>query len=203
VHQQRPLKVDSTRLPSRQGTTGSICAFPPKIEVDATPSAPRVDLVDRLTSRSRWPKGRILRSDSGQNHRLAERRAMAAKRLICITACRVRGERSACAPRLYCRDPFIEAVGLSGQARLAARAAHRATRECRRSTETSLGSLIAVRRAAQNSLLSGGSSRADRRPPKGGRCRECGPFGSAKQCLQAADPSCRSVVAELVWMGMS
>jgi hypothetical protein len=51
-----------------------ICAFPPKTGVDVTPSTPRVDLVDRLASRSRWPKGRIDRRDRGKHHPLTERR---------------------------------------------------------------------------------------------------------------------------------
>ena len=47
----------------------AICAFPPKTEVDVTPSAPRVDLVDR------WPKGRVVRTDGGQRDRPTELRA--------------------------------------------------------------------------------------------------------------------------------
>ena len=61
--------------PTRCWRTTAICAFPPKTGVDVTPSAPRVDLVDRLTSRSRWPKGRVVRTDGGQRDRLTELRA--------------------------------------------------------------------------------------------------------------------------------
>src|SRR3984957_19492878 len=48
-------------------------------------SAPRVELVDRLTSRSRWPKGRIVWRDRRQHHRLTDRRAMARPTLLTWT----------------------------------------------------------------------------------------------------------------------
>jgi hypothetical protein len=38
-------------------------------------SAPRVELLDRLTSRSRWPRGRVVRTDGRQRDRPTELRA--------------------------------------------------------------------------------------------------------------------------------